>query len=156
MLKADNNLSVSIQPSSLFPSLFLSWQYNNSQSSKSVTLMPLYSLNSNIEMKIDFSKNSSGYIFTASSVKTLKKINKLETFIDSRYFSSYEEIKSYHIGSTSFQGCFTGGRNVDIEIHHKDCPLDFGNPCEKKGRYLLFLKKPGYKLKRKNKQILIV
>ena len=134
----NNNFTVEIKNSTLFPVLQISWNYNDSLYSTKLT--PMYSMNLNMKMTLELVKNDTGYNFHLSFTG-LKGItlDPVQNYIDDHFFQDLNSSNRLIIGSKDFVGCLFGGENINLQEYNTECPLDFGKPCPNKGKHLCFL-----------------
>lgn len=134
----NNNFTVEIKNSTLFPVLQISWNHNDSLYSTKLT--PMYSMNLNMKMTLELVKNDTGYNFRLSFTG-LKGItlDPVQNYIDDHFFQDLNSSNRLIIGSKDFVGCLFGGENINLQEYNTECPLDFGKPCPNKGKHLCFL-----------------
>lgn len=133
----NNNFTVEIKNSTLFPELKISWIHNDSL--YSTILTPMYSMNLNIKITLELVKNNTGYNFRLSSPESRRfTLDPVQNYIDDQFFQDLNSSNRLIIGSKEFAGCLFGGKNINLEEYNTKCPLDFGHPCPNKGKHLCF------------------
>ena len=111
--------------------LRLDWNFNNGTSNHSAELNTLYSVDTNILLKVDLLKNNSGAIFRLTSDESI--LPKHELFIVDTYLQFVSSNGNLTLGSDQFSGCIYG---TTISKYPNSCPLQNLAPCHGKGMYI--------------------